>query len=132
LYEWQTGEIPHEYTLDHLCRHRWCVEVTHVEPVARAEHARREAARRSEGTPITFEIALFDAIDRPTVQRRTVTMCELEQLLTTFGILDDKRRGRCWSPTEYAESATTRGDAGVKTVTALVFDLDRVHQTSLA
>jgi hypothetical protein len=41
-------------------------------------------------------------------------------------VLNEKRRGRCRSPTEYADSATIRRAGGVKAVTALVFDLDRV------
>lgn len=28
-------EIPVGYDLDHLCRHRWCVNVAHLEPVTR-------------------------------------------------------------------------------------------------
>src|SRR5712691_4929695 len=32
----------------------------------------------------------------------------------------------CWSPTRYADGATSRGNAGVLEVSALVFDLDRV------
>src|SRR5881227_3158131 len=40
--------------------------------------------------------------------------------------LADKRRGRCWSPTRYADGATSRGNAGVASVSCLVFDCDRV------
>jgi hypothetical protein len=40
----------------------------------------------------------------------------LVQMVTTFEVLDDKRRGRCWWRTKYA----------VESVSALVFDLDRV------
>src|SRR5262249_42931545 len=35
-------------------------------------------------------------------------------------------RARCWSPTLYADGMTSRSNAGVADVTALVFDLDRV------
>src|SRR6202035_2764332 len=38
----------------------------------------------------------------------------------------DKRRRRRWCPTRYADGASSRGNAGVDTVSALVFDLDRV------
>src|SRR6266568_2822861 len=48
------------------------------------------------------------------------------QMLSRFEVLADKRRGRCWSPTRYADGATSRGNAGVLEVSALVFDLDRV------
>jgi hypothetical protein len=60
------------------------------------------------------------------VKPRIVTLDELVELLAGFEVLTDKRRGRCWSPTRYADGATTRGNAGVLEVSALVFDLDRV------
>jgi hypothetical protein len=112
------------------------VEVAHLDPVPRAEHARREAKRRRDAEPpadavpqtpeTTFSIALFSAVDRPAVERRTVTLGELQQLLSRFEVLKDKRAGYCWSPTDYASSAISRGDAGVVAVSCLVFDLDRV------
>jgi hypothetical protein len=140
LYAWQHGEIQSGYTLDHVCRHRWCVEIDHLEPLPRAEHARREAERRrqderqdepdnqteSSGPPSTFAIALFNGIDRPSLQRKDATLLELTDLLTLFDGLNVKRDGRCWSPTRYVESAVTRGDDGVASVSCLVFDLDRV------
>jgi hypothetical protein len=136
LYGWERGEIPSGNTLDHLCRHRWCVEISHLEPVPRAEHARREAERRRQDKqsnhtgpsrpPISFPIALFKAIDKPAIERKDVTLTELTDLLTSFEGLKAKRGGRCWSPTRYLESAVSRGDAGVATVSSLVFDLDRV------
>jgi hypothetical protein len=43
-----------------------------------------------------------------------------------FEVLADKRRGRCWSPARYADGASSRGNAGVAEVSALVFDCDRV------
>jgi hypothetical protein len=73
------------------------------------------------------DIALFAGIDRPALQRRTVAQGDLVDLLTTFDILDDKRQGRCWSPTRYADGATSRGNAGVEAVSCLVFDCDRVE-----
>jgi hypothetical protein len=73
-----------------------------------------------------FAVALFAAIDRPTVEQRTVSLDELRQMLNRFEVLADKRRGRCWSPTRYADGATSRGNAGVAAVSALVFDCDRV------
>jgi hypothetical protein len=47
-------------------------------------------------------------------------------MLSRFEVLADKRRGCCWSPTLYADGVKTRANAGVVSVSALVFDLDRV------
>lgn len=35
------GPVPDGLQLDHLCRNRWCVEVTHLEPVTPKENVRR-------------------------------------------------------------------------------------------
>jgi hypothetical protein len=43
---WEHGDIPRSWEVDHTCRHRWCVEITHLDPIPRAEHRRREAERR--------------------------------------------------------------------------------------
>ncbi|MBV9546887.1 MAG: HNH endonuclease, partial [Chloroflexi bacterium] len=43
---WEHGDIPRSWEVDHTCRHRWCVEISHLEPSPRAEHRRREAERR--------------------------------------------------------------------------------------
>jgi hypothetical protein len=146
LYGWQRGEIPKGWTLDHTCRQRWCMETAHYEPITRAEHARREAVRKRQDlssdvvevasvvesdaeapAPVgSFAVALFAAIDRPAVDQRTVSLDELRQLLGRFEVLQDKRRGRCWSPTKYADGASSRGNAGVEAVSCLVFDCDRV------
>jgi hypothetical protein len=47
-------------------------------------------------------------------------------LLGRFEVLKDKRRGRCWPPTRYADGMTSRGNAGVEVVSCRVFDCDRV------
>lgn len=44
-YEEKHGAVPAGLDLDHLCRVRACVNPDHVEPVTRAENARRGAAR---------------------------------------------------------------------------------------
>src|SRR6266496_539835 len=76
VYSWQVGEIPKGWTIDHTCRRRWCMETVHMEPLPRAEHARREAERRRLATAAepsaaaapeqpasSFAIALFAGID---------------------------------------------------------------------
>jgi hypothetical protein len=73
-----------------------------------------------------FNVALFAGIDRPAVEQKTLSLDELRQMLGKFEILADKRRGRCWSPTRFADGASSRGNAGVREVSALVFDVDRV------
>jgi hypothetical protein len=127
--------IPKGMTVDHLCHVTLCQRPDHLQgPVTRAENTRRRHARtlrpaESPNTPRAlqrFAVALFAGIDRPRVQPRVLALDELVQLLTRFEILADKRRGRCWSPTLYADGALTRGNAGVVSVSALVFDLDRV------
>ncbi len=111
-----------------------CQRPDHLEAVTRAENTRRRhqrthAVARPAETPTAVQrcaLALFAAIDRPTVQAKSLTLDELVSMLTRFEVLGDKRGGRCWSPTRYADSATSRGNAGVLEVSALVFDLDRV------
>lgn len=46
-YDLQVG-IPRGLELDHLCRNRACVRLTHLEPVTHAENVRRGAAARAE------------------------------------------------------------------------------------
>jgi hypothetical protein len=156
LYTWQQGEIPKGWTLDHTCRRHWCVETAHLEPITRAEHARLEAERKRQdhqheqvarswapltdaggpdetdaGGPITastktFDIALFKHIGKPQLEAKTVALDELVAMLGRFEVLNDKHRGRCWSPTKYRDGATARGNDGVEAVSCLVFDCDRV------
>jgi len=125
--------------VDHLCEITLCQRPDHLDIVTRSENTRRRHAR-GKATPeptadirlkvgnstATFPIALFAGVNRPTVEQRTVNLQELRQLLSRFQVLQDKRRGLCWSPTKYAHGATSRGNAGVEVVSCLVFDLDRV------
>ena len=45
MYEALVGPIPDGLELDHLCRIRECVNPEHLEPVTRAENARRARTR---------------------------------------------------------------------------------------
>jgi hypothetical protein len=147
LYEHEHGALPKGWTLDHTChnearargecaggktcRHRRCCELEHLEALPRGENSQRRHEQpgvRSQAAPTAqaFTIALFNGIDRPAVEQKTVSLDELRQLLSRFEVLADKRRGRCWSPTRYAGGASSRGNAGVAEVSALVFDCDRV------
>jgi hypothetical protein len=38
LYEFLNGPIPHGMESDHLCRHRWCVNPSHIEAVTKREN----------------------------------------------------------------------------------------------
>jgi hypothetical protein len=122
------------WTVDHLCGVTLCQRPDHLELVTRAENTRRwhQRARMAAAPAETpkaapcFAVALFAGIDRPLVQAKTLTLDELVAMLTRFEVLGDKHRGRCWSPTRYADSATSRSNAGVTSVSCLVFDLDRV------
>lgn len=40
-YEYSKGNIPDGLVLDHLCRHRSCVNPDHLEPVTQKENVRR-------------------------------------------------------------------------------------------
>ena len=45
-YELLIGPIPSGLTIDHLCRNTGCVNPAHMEPVTRAENARRHVPHR--------------------------------------------------------------------------------------
>lgn len=40
------GHIPPAFELDHLCRHRWCVNPAHLEPVTHKTNVRRGSSTR--------------------------------------------------------------------------------------
>src|SRR5690348_9305170 len=44
LFEAERGPVPEGLELDHLCRVRWCVRPSHLEPVTPAENTRRMRA----------------------------------------------------------------------------------------
>jgi len=53
LYEQLHGPVSAELTMDHLCRNRWCVNPSHLEPVTRGENVLRgisPAARAAMAT----------------------------------------------------------------------------------
>ena len=120
--------------VDHRCDITLCQRPDHLQVLTKPDNTKRRGPTRgpnkrvSEGsqTEPAFAIALFAGIDRPAVEQKTVSLDELRQLLSRFEVLADKRRGRCWSPTRYADGASSRGNAGVLEVSALVFDMDRV------
>jgi HNH endonuclease len=41
IYELMHGKIPRGLQIDHLCRNRWCVNPSHLEPVTIKENLRR-------------------------------------------------------------------------------------------
>jgi hypothetical protein len=43
-YELARGAVPEGLELDHLCRHPYCVNPDHLEPVSHAENMRRARA----------------------------------------------------------------------------------------
>lgn len=53
VYQRLRGEIPAGLHLDHLCRHRFCVNPDHLEPVTSAENTRRALPflKRTEKCP---------------------------------------------------------------------------------
>src|SRR5207253_11488469 len=54
LYGWKRGEIPSGYTLDHLCRHRWCVAAREFTALPAVEKPARETGRAHVCTPVTW------------------------------------------------------------------------------
>lgn len=50
-YELERGPIPAGLELDHLCRTRHCLNVSHIEPVTHAENLRRGAKPHRSETP---------------------------------------------------------------------------------
>lgn len=70
VWESLVGPIPKGLTIDHLCRHRSCVNPDHLEPVTSAENLRRAPAtapkqksrwlRCAKGHPFTAENTLVE------------------------------------------------------------------------
>jgi hypothetical protein len=134
--------IPHGQDVDHRCEVRLCARPDHLQILSKSDNLKRRGPTRGTNKSVKdpaaeiqstignsaaeFAIALFERIDRPQLQTRTVTLAELATLLSRFEVLQDKRRGRCWSPTTYAAGHTSRGNAGVEAISCLVFDCDRV------
>jgi hypothetical protein len=126
------GPIPKGLDVDHRCDVALCARPDHLQVLTKADNVKRRgptrgpkkrASDRSQTEP-AFAIAPFAGIERPTVAQKTVSLDELRPMLSRFEVLADKRRGRCWSPTRYAAGASSRGNAGVLEVSALVFDCD--------
>ena len=47
MFEEVYGPLPHSYVMDHLCRHRDCINVDHLEPVTNAENLLRGIGKTS-------------------------------------------------------------------------------------
>jgi len=101
----------------HLCRQRRCVEVAHLDPLPRAEHARREAERRrGEQVRAIQPASSATAVDDCPVQRGRSTghstpdadSCGTTATAEYIRVMNDKRAARCWSPTEYAGERVSR------------------------
>jgi hypothetical protein len=132
------GPIPAGLDVDHQCNVALCQRPDHLQLLlTKPQNTRRRGPTRGRmmadstepeapGAVQRFAVALFEGVDRTAVEARSLSLDELRQMLSRFEVLEDKRRGRCWSPTEYAPGHTSRGNAGVAAVSALVFDCDRV------
>ncbi len=116
--------------VDHKCKITLCQRPDHLELLTKRDNVKRRGPTRGpnkrDAAARQFAIALFARYDRPAVRQRTVDLDDLVVMLATFDEIVDKREARCWSPTLYANGATSRANAGVAAVSALVFDLDRV------
>lgn len=89
VVEWEkvNGPVPAGLELDHLCGQRACAEVTHLEPVTRAENL-----RRGRGSKLTT--ADVEAI-------RSLRGTDLAALADRFGVhrttIGDVLSGRTWA-----------------------------------
>jgi len=121
-----------DWTIDHRCPDgidTACCTPEHEQVVQRPRNTRLrwEREQSDAAAPSSrFAIALFDGYNQPNVEQRMVNLEDMVDLLTTFHELANKRLARCWSPTLYAEGHTSRANAGVASVSALVFDMDKV------
>jgi len=95
--------IPRRWTVDHACWVTLCQRADHLQgPVTRAENTRRRHQRRQtvslrrpqQRRPCSASVTFFTGVDRPTVDQRTLNLEDLVDMLTTFEVLDDKRRRR--------------------------------------
>lgn len=69
VYALLEGPIPEGLELDHLCRHRWCVRPSHLEPVTRAVNIQRGyQARMKDRCRNGHDIASPDALKPGTTQ----------------------------------------------------------------
>jgi hypothetical protein len=128
------GSIPEGFDVDHKCNVALCQRPDHLQLLTKPDNTRKRHQRAATDsmfpqTPTAdqrFTVALFAGVDQTTVQSKMLSLEDLAAMLGRFEVLADKRRGRCWSPTEYRPGRTTRSNAGVSAVSALVFDCDRV------
>lgn len=62
-YEAFVGQIPEDWTIDHLCRNRACVNPAHLEAVTNAENIRRAVPFRGALTPESQGLADYQGVD---------------------------------------------------------------------
>lgn len=83
IYEQLVGPIPDGWEIDHLCKQRLCVEVTHLEAVSSDENKRRERL-------VMCTKGLHDLSDPENCvwdkqgRRRGCKMCHRERALASY------------------------------------------------
>lgn len=82
------GEIPAGKDLDHLCRNRGCVNPHHLEPVTRAENARRGAGTKLNVSKVVRIKALIREGFSP---KRIAQLFRISQ-----GAIHEIKRGHNW------------------------------------
>lgn len=79
VYQRLIGPIPDGMHLDHLCRHRFCVNPDHLEPVTSAENTRRALPflKRTERCPLGHEYVVNG---QGKWRRRRCNECSVERV----------------------------------------------------
>lgn len=79
-YMWFIGDIANGLTLDHLCRNRYCVNPSHLEPVTNKENILRGEGLAAENIRKTHcakghEFTLENTYTRPGTKHRSCREC---------------------------------------------------------